>query len=317
MKSKHIYWFLLGLTAIAVTSCKEIFEPNISNRNVTLEAPGNNYQSTKYAVSFWWDKVDDASGYRLQVVTPSLDTIGALVVDTLVKGNTFTMSLDPGRYQWHVRAENGSSKTAYSTGRSFTVLPSTITTQSVLLTSPANNALTNQSAINFQWGSMYGATKYRLEIDTNNFVNEAAVIYNQVTPAQLIAYTFPKDQTYQWRVRAENDTAQSKWSAINLIVYNHTPPGIVTLTAPANNQTVPLPVSLQWNSTSKAVKYKLYVLKSDSTTWYNQTFPLTLTTTSYSFNLGVSFDKVYWKVTAIDAAGNEGQPSVLRHFVIQ
>ena len=317
MRSNRIYWFLSGLVILTLASCREFIEPSIKDSNVTLEAPGNGYQSNKYAVNFWWDKVDDALTYRLQVVTPSLDTIGALVLDTLVKTNTFTLSLDPGRYQWHVRAENGSSKTAYSAARSFIILPSTIKTQTVLLSSPANGTITNQASASFQWGTVYGATKYRLEIDTNNFVNESAVIYNQLTPGQSVSFTFPKDQTYQWRVRAENDTAQSKWSNINQIVYNHTPPGIVTLTAPANNQTVPLPVSLQWNAVSRAVKYKLYVLKSDSTTLYNTSFPVTLSTTNYSFNLGTSFDKVYWKVTAVDAAGNESQPSILRHFSIQ
>lgn len=316
MRSNGLYGFLIGC-ALLVTACKAFIEPNIGNSKVTLEAPGNNYQTTTYAMNFWWDKVDDALTYRLQVVTPSLDTIGSLVIDTLIKTTKFTLSLSPGRYQWHVRAENGSSKTAYSAGRSFTVFSSTIKTQNVLLSAPANTTLTNQSLVNFQWSNLYGATKYRLEIDTNNFINEAAVIYNQVTPGQLISYTFPKDQTYQWRVRAENDTAQSKWSAINLITYNHTPPGMVTLAAPANNQTVPLPVSLQWNGVSKAVKYKVYVLKNDSTTLYNSTFPVTVSATSYSFNLGTSFDKVYWKVTAVDAVGNESQPSILRHFVIQ
>jgi len=317
MKSNKSYCILTFLIVLGLASCREFIEPSIKDSRVALQAPGNGYQSTKYAVNFWWDRVDGALTYRLQVVTPSLDTIGALILDTLVKTNTFTMSLDPGRYQWHVRAENGSSKTAYSAVRTFTVLPSTIKTQTVLLSVPANGTITNQPMASFQWGAIYGATKYRLEIDTNNFVNESAVIYNQLTPAQSAAFSFPKDQTYQWRVRAENDTAQSRWSGINQIVYNHTPPGIVTLTAPVNNQTVPLPVSLQWNAVSRAVKYRLYVLKGDSTTLYNASFPVTLSNTSYSFGLGTSFDKVYWKVTAIDAAGNESQPSSMRHFTVQ
>lgn len=115
MKFIKNYWWGLALGCMLLTACKAFIEPNISNSKVNLEAPGINYLSTKYAVSFWWDNVDDALSYRLQVVTPSLDTIGALIIDTLVKTNTFTLSLSPGRYQWHVRAENGSSKTAYST----------------------------------------------------------------------------------------------------------------------------------------------------------------------------------------------------------
>ena len=78
MRSFKKYWTWLLFVGV-LSACKAFIEPNIGNSKVNLEAPGNGYQSTKYAVSFWWDKVDDALTYRLQVVTPSLDTIGSLV----------------------------------------------------------------------------------------------------------------------------------------------------------------------------------------------------------------------------------------------
>lgn len=300
-----------------LSSCKDIIEPNISNRLVILEAPGNQYQSTSYNINFWWDAVDDALKYHLQVVTPGFKNIGGLVLDTVVTGNRFSINMQPGTYEWHIMAANGSSQTQFSSPLGFTIVQSSIKQQTVQLSAPGNNALTNQSAVVFQWGSLYGATKYQLEIDTNNFVNESAVIYNQSVPGQQVNFTFPKDNIYQWRVRAQNDTAQAQWSAVNTITYDHTPPAQVGLVAPANSLIVHLPVSLQWGAVASASRYKLYVFKSDSTTTYNSTFPLPLTTTSYNFNAGSSGDRVYWKVAAIDAAGNEGQPSVLRSFVLQ
>lgn len=319
MKLKPFPLFTTVLFALVGTqySCKEFIEPNISKSQVTLEAPFDNYQSSSYTVSFWWDGVPDALHYRLQIVTPGFDSVGSLVLDSLVTGNKFAFNLVPGKYQWRVSAENGSSVTQYSSARSFTVLNSSIKLQTIQLSSPANNTITNQSLASFQWGSLYGATGYRLEIDTNNFQNESAVIYNQLVPGQQVSFTFPKDQVYQWRVRAENDTAQSQWSAVYAITYDHTPPAQVSLSSPGDDQTIALPVPLQWNAVASAAKYKLYVFQSDSTTIYNQNFPMTLTSTSYSFNSGVSGDRVYWKVSAIDAAGNEGQASALRSFVLQ
>ena len=120
-----------------------------------------------------------------------------------------------------------------------------------------------------------------------------------------------------FRSRAENDTAQALWSAINSVTYDHTPPAAVNLISPTAGQVIPLPVSLQWSAVVSAVKYKLYVYKSDSVSLYNASFPVQLTTTGYSFNLGNSGDKVYWKVSAVDAAGNEGQASETRNFVLQ
>ncbi|SHL98564.1 hypothetical protein [Mucilaginibacter sp. OK098] len=306
---------MIGIAFLA--SCDAIIEPSISKKQVILEAPADQYQSSSYSINFWWDEVEHALSYRLQVVSQSFASPGGLVLDTVVTKNRFSFTLDPGKYQWRVLAQNGSSQTAFANPRDLEVEASSIKLQTVQLNSPANNLITNQSVQTFQWGSLFGATKYRFEIDTNNFSNESTILSNQIIPGQQLNYTFPKDQSYQWRVRAENDTAQSRWSAINSIIYDHTPPAVPALVSPTNGQTVSLPVTLQWGAVTTAVRYKLYVFKSDSTSLYNTSFPLSVTTTSYSFNLGSPGDKIYWKVSALDAAGNEGQASELRSFVLQ
>ena len=319
MKAKS-YRAIIGLMialTMSLSSCKEFIEPSLKSSQVNVEAPANNFPSKSYTMNFWWDEVDNALYYRLQVVSPTFDSVATLIIDTLIKKNTFSLTLNPGQYQWHVRAENGSSQSPYSAARNFTVLYSSIKQQTEQLSAPANNSLTNQNPITLQWQSMYGATKYQLEIDTNNFVNESTVIYNQTLPGLQYTFTFPKSQNYQWRVKAENDTAQSQWSVVNQISYNTTPPAQATLSSPANKQTLSLPVQLQWNVTSKAARYKLYVLKSDSTSIYNATFPLSTSNTAYTFNLGNTGDKIYWKVSAVDAYGNEGQASTLRSFTLQ
>jgi len=308
-----ILWFVIGF----LWSCDAIIEPSISKKTIQPEAPSDQYQSTSYTINFWWDEVDHALSYHLQVVTPNFASPGSLVLDTVVTKNTFAFNLNPGNYQWRVLAQNGSSQTAYSTPRNFSVAATSIKQQAVQLTAPVNNLITNQGNIVFQWSSLYGATKYQLEIDTNNFIDENAVIYNQVIPGQQFSFAFPKDHVYQWRVKAENDTAQAQWSAINSVTYDHIPPEIVTLSSPTDGVTAPLPVSLQWNTVAGAQKYKLYIYKSDATTLYNSNFPMLLTTNNYSFNLGTSGDKVYWIVTVLDAAGNESAASTQRSFVLQ
>jgi hypothetical protein len=319
MKLKSLFFPLL-ITVFAInllSSCKEFIEPSINKRQVQLNAPANQYQSTSYTINFWWNEVEDALSYHLQVVTPTFDSIGGLVIDTLVKGTKFSLTMNPGNYEWRVRAENGSSQTNYSAPLDFTVLASSLTGQTIMLSAPTNNTLTNQAAVTFKWGSLYNATKYHIQIDSNNFANESTVVKDQIIPGQQFAFSFPKNQVYQWRVRAENDTEQSKWSTIYLITYDNTRPAAVTLNQPQNNATISQPVSLTWNTVTSAVKYKLSVYKSDSTTPYNNTFPVIVNTTSFSFNAGSSGERIFWKVSAINAAGNEGQSSDLRSFVLQ
>ena len=318
MKRKHFPSIFPALVVLLLLSaCKDFIEPSIDKRPLTLQAPADDYQSAKYAISFWWNEVDDALGYRLQIVSESFASPGSLIADTVMSGHTFSMNLDPGRYQWRVRAENGSSATAYSTAWSLTVLQSSIKQQAVQLRSPADNFLTNKPLTTFQWNSLYGATRYRIEIDTNNFVNESALVFDQTVPGQQVNFSLPKDITYQWRVRAENDTAQARWSVINQVTLDKTSPGKVTLTAPAGNQIVNNPVSLQWQALTGAAKYKLYILKADSTSNFNQNFPVIVTNTSYAFSAAATGSRVYWKVSAIDAAGNEGDAGQVRSFTVQ
>ncbi|WP_158829362.1 hypothetical protein [Mucilaginibacter lacusdianchii] len=239
-------------------------------------------------------------------------------MDTLVKGDKFSTTLSPGNYTWRIRAENGSTETAYSEPRSFTVVFSSIKNQKVQILAPTNNLLTNQSSITFSWGNLYGATRYQLQADTNGFADESKLVVNQTTPAQQFSYSLNKDQNYQWRIRAENDTAQSQWSTINTFTFDHTPPAVVSLTAPTADQSVSLPVNLQWAASSTAVKYRLYLYKGDSNTAFGNSFPMLLNTTSYTLTQGASLgDRIYWKLTALDAAGNESAPSTIRSFVLQ
>lgn len=268
-------------------------------------------------MNFWWDKVEDALQYRLQVVSPKFDSATVMVADTVVKGDKLSLTLSPGNYQWRIRAENGSSETSYSTPQQFSVLFSSIKQQAVQLNAPANNLMTTQGNLTFSWGALYGATKYRLQLDTNSFADETKLVLDQVTPAEQFSYKLPKDQGYQWRVRAENDTAQSRWSAIRNLTFDGTPPGQVSLTVPTADQSVKAPVALQWSTVQTATRYKLYAYKSDGTTRYSDSFPMLLNTTSYTLTTGVFGERIYWKVTAIDAAGNEGTASAIRSFILQ
>lgn len=313
MKRTHLTKIVF-LLLLAFAGCKEFIEPSISKRTVNLLAPSNGTESAIYAQNFWWDPVEDALKYRLQVVSPDFDHAARLVLDTLVASNKFSFTMDPGNYTWRVRAENGSSQTPYSTA-AFVIFATSIKAQQPQLQTPANNATTNVSSTSFAWLKLYGADKYHLEIDTNNFADETVLFFDKTTPNLSYLVPLTKDKVYQWRVKALNDTAESKWSAIQNVTLDATAPAPVTLNTPATGVTIASPVALSWNATSGATKYQLYVYKSNQTTTYSATFPLTQTGTTYSFT-GLTGEKIYWQVRAIDAAGNAGALSELRNFTV-
>src|SRR5665213_195513 len=160
-----------------LSSCDDLIEPSINKSQVQLEAPADQYTSTSYTINFWWDQVSHAISYRLQVVRPNFAAPGALILDTVVTSYRFSYNLTPGNYQWRVMAQNGSSQTAFTAPRNLTVAASSIKQQSVQLASPANDYLTNQSSIVFQWGSLYGATQYLSLIHISEPTRQAEISY--------------------------------------------------------------------------------------------------------------------------------------------
>lgn len=311
---KSLYTLLI--IGIFISGCKDFFEPSLDSRNVILTAPANGSESNKYQTVFWWESVSDALKYRLQIVKPNFSSPVSLIVDTLIlTQNKYQLTLEPGSYEWRVRAENGSSASKYTTV-AFIIHESALTDQTVTLASPANNYISNVQTVGLSWDALFGAERYRLQIDTLNFQDESKLVYNQEQSSNKFTYTFLKDQSYQWRVRAENSTEISRWSVIRIMAFDQTPPGIPGALSPASESTVTQPVNISWTAVNGAKKYKLYLYKSDRVTPYNTIFPLTLTATIYQFNQGVSGDKIYWKVTAIDGAGNESGQSPEMNFSI-
>lgn len=310
------YIIIVGVALIFFTSCSDVIEQDLGKSSVTILAPANNAVNPNYVQTFWWEYMDDATSYQLQIVKPSFDSVLVLVVDTTIQSNKFLYSLLPGNYQWRLKAKNGSSETPFSV-RNLSIVVSSLTGQTLITNSPANLIESNSLMHAFNWQTLYGASRYRLQLDTLQFNDEQDLVYNNTLEGTLVNYTFMQDGVYQWRVRAENDTANSLWSDIKTITIDRVAPAQVDLLSPINNSTNAQPITLSWNTISDANFYRLYVYKSDSTSLFNANFPLKVNGTSTTFALGTSAQKLYWQVSAVDKAGNEGEKSNKRSFIVQ
>lgn len=303
------------LSLLCFAACEEILEKPLTKVEMVLIAPADNTVSREYVQTFSWEPVDGALKYQIQIVSNTFEFPTLMLVDSSVTNNNFIYSLKPGTYQWRVRALNGSSKSPYVI-RNLAIDTASMKDQQVRLTAPANGLLTNSGLVTFKWQVLFGAKNYRLQVDTAGFTGSNLVL-DQLVATNEYNFNLTKDAIYQWRVRAENDTAVSQYSLTQTITIDRTPPAAPLLTSPANDSTgLVLPVALQWSAVSDAVKYKLYVYKSDGTTLYDNTFPLTVTGTRYELNKGSSREKLYWQVKTLDQAGNESGFSIKRNFTL-
>lgn len=304
---------LLAFTVLLlVSSCDDLIEPKLSDKTITILAPADSSVQSNTTITFWWNEVSGASKYNIQIVNPSFSNIQYLVADSMVSGDKFTVGLQPGHYEWRIKAVNSSTETPFATF-SFTVDSSlNLSGQNVQLLSPINNSISTQLSQTFVWAHMYYADDYRFEI-LSSFGN---VIYtNAALTTTQTSYTFTTDGTYTWRVRAQNGSSVSSYSQANIII-DLTAPSPPTILSPADNAVVSNPFTLSWsqaNGSGAPVTDSLYIYEDfGQDTLIKALRPLTSSYTD-SFALGDYF----WKMRAKDSVGNYSPYTSLYKFIIQ
>lgn len=167
---------------------------DFQKNTVVLLAPANNIITKTAVQKLSWDAIIGATSYQLQI----LDENNTVVKEQSTATTLINFTFDEGKYNWKVRASNGTAQTLY-TSRS--ILVDTKAPNTPTLSSPANASTTTNTSINFQWtrtpiagssekDSIYVYTESAL---TNlNFKDKAIAPYNK---------TLTKG-TYYWFIKS-------------------------------------------------------------------------------------------------------------------
>lgn len=318
---KKLSYTIIVLLCIFAYSCKDIIEEDLSEQTVIINAPPNNYVTESITQTFWWNKLEGAQKYNLQIVSPSFSSVETLVLDTNVSGDKYTYTLNPGNYEWRIKAYNASSETAYTTYTITIDSTADLSSQQVVLISPVNQLATNSITITFQWYHLYNAVDYRFEIRTPDW-NGDLVINPMITEHDTLTLTLAEG-FYVWGVQAQNSTSSSPFSSRSLVV-DTTSPGIPVLLLPADDAVINdstltnSNILFNWQrgtNTGSAIWDSLYV-GTDSTFSGGLIISAYLSDTSYTYSFSNGND-YYWKVRSIDDAGNYGGYSVIRKFTYE
>ncbi|GAB5400862.1 MAG: hypothetical protein Aureis2KO_24470 [Aureisphaera sp.] len=307
---KRIFFYLV--IAVAFYACDEegglLIETDISNRTVTLIAPSNDTEISSNTVFFDWGTVNDATSYEFQIATPNFENPAQLVANTVDSLTTSQVELNVGTYEWRVKALNSNSETAYSSA-AFQVVPiENFPDNTVILSNPTNNLVTNSANQTLEWQLIDGATLYRIQI-----LEDGSVIDEQTTSTNQFSATFSEGES-TWQVRAENGTENTLYSARNILV-DLTIPNTASLTAPVDETILTSgDVSFEWSRTpiSGSIEIdSIYVYRDEILT----DLVLKEQVTS-PFNATLENDTYYWQVQAFDEAGNQGTGSSVFSFTV-
>lgn len=284
---------------------KDFIVENIKDKSITINAPANNLVTTTNSVTFWWEALDGAEKYNVQVVKPNFTSVTSIIADTNITGTKLVLTLQPGAYQWRIKAINNGGSTAFQTFNLTVDTTSNLAGQLVSTIVPFNGWLTGNKTVNFSWNSLNAATKYQLMILNST----SGVVKDTTTVLTTYTYYFPSQGGYSWKVRALNDFSISQYNAALTFTIDLTAPAAPVLTTPLHNAIITPTIHLVWNRVGAPdARYDSLFIATDSaftnvisqTKTYLQSIAVNALTNPPS-----STSTIYWwKLRSVDSVGN-------------
>ncbi|MGH2667450.1 hypothetical protein [Flavobacterium sp.] len=196
------------------------------------------------------------------------------------------------------------------------ILEDDISNDTIQIISPLNGAQIESNVVKFQWNSLKGADKYRVQVYGDN---QIVVLDSLVENKTNLTYPLTEGD-YQWRVRGENFAYQSTYSvqsAFSMIVSDDLTNQQVVLSAPDNDTYVNFTnVTLNWLTLVNATSYSVEVINVSNG---QQVFlNPAITGTSVTMNNPNLTDGIYeWRVKAKNSANaTETQQYASRRFSV-
>ncbi len=141
-------------------ACEDILEVvDISNENVLVLAPLTGAVLNENKVHFNWERVEEATAYKIQVATPNFSNANQIALDSVIAidtvgviKTTINSTLANGLYEWRIKALNSDYETSFTTN-TFTIQGENDITppNTPVLVAPTNDSSQDETTVNFSW----------------------------------------------------------------------------------------------------------------------------------------------------------------------
>lgn len=190
------------------------------------------------------------------------------------------------------------------------------------LTTPGNNTYSTTNDFYFKWSAVSDAAHYEIQYSTSPALNSNGSFqnvqwtgdYQQIQPTAPQARSVGASGTWYWQVRSVDAAGNtSAWTAPWKVTIDTVAPNAPTLNSPADGAVVPgATLTQSWNASSSSdVDHYIYESYNNSSAtslrWHEQFNASTLSKTATN----VANATFWWRVKAVDAAGNQSAWSPL------
>ncbi|WP_269234875.1 hypothetical protein [Flavobacterium flavigenum] len=315
---KTINKIILIALAILTYSCDDILEEDISEETVEIITPAEDAIIESNVVNFKWGSLKGADKYRIQIYED-----GIMLLDSLTSKTSITLPLETGSYSWSVRGENYAYESIYSSPSNFsTNIPDDLTDQKVVLTSPEDNKFLNFINIPLVWEFLDKATTYNVKVI--NTKTGLEVYSKSSLTVKTLTLDLPslEDGTYEWQLTAKNDESETKRYSASKFNIDTTVPNQPKNTSPVNDsdQTVNSNVTYTWSIAADIGVSKSpvsYIIEFANDADFNAIFETQKSNSTTLQRTAQATGIFYWRVRAIDGAGNIGNNSAGFKFTVK
>jgi len=274
-----------------------------------LREPRNNVELNTLQTVFTWTEPEPNVTYGIQIDNEASFSSPYVHENSGIRESTYTYLFPHnGTYYWRVRAfDQAGNASGWSDGYKLVIMaPPRAPTLSI----PADGSITNDNTPTFGWAEG-NADDYRLLVDGDSEFSSPEVdvllgIADSYTVADENALP---DDNYSWKVIAIVGGSQDS-SSIWTFVVDTTPPTAPKLLTPENGAiTSDNTPTFEWTVGAGAAKHRLLVSVGPDFSQLKVDILLDIPENTYTPSL-LAVDNYWWKVIAVDRAGNKSESSV-------
>lgn len=313
---------LMGLLSVLI-GCNDVIETDISENTPVVILPQDGAVVPEFA-TFSWEKMEGAKQYRLQIRTPEFDNPTAISYDTTIAKTNLNLLLESGIYEYTLTALNNGFESLPAGPFAFTADTIQGGQTEITLISPNQNDFYSDTYEGpFSWSSVPNVSTYEISIREGTDYATGAIIYseNSITASSVtISDLELETNEYVWGIIATFPNGNTTSTFTKIFKVDGTPPPTPSLISPNNEATVFVPSTFTWSNpqdlgTVKSPVFSHFQVASDPN--FNTILEEEETTDETYETSDINQAGTYfWRVRAIDEAGNEGDYSSVREFYI-
>lgn len=292
----------------------------------SLIGPANNFLTKDYTPKLDWSNSTTPPGtsfhhYQIQIaLDPSFSAVllDANTISDDVHASMYIPALDltsNTKFYWRVRSYNSTNQ--YSSWSAIRTFRTVLESPALLVPADANTVLELRPL--FDWSTPPGLgaiSGYTIQISKNSTFTAVIHTGNPTNSSYIPTVNLPKNTPLYWRVLTKGTNGPSAYSSYRSFTTPLNPPATPSLLLPAAGALLSdYTPTFTWKITGASPQY--YRIQVDNNADFSSPIindsSATMPTFTPSTNL-MSNAKYYWRVRAVNAAGELSNWSVVRNF---